>query len=89
MDSTSGVSAEELPALKAGILAVAADHYFARHGDDMVQVKLIDLVCVIARLRQVHEDGIDASPVVFDRIFTCDLPRLERYLPAEAIEAMG
>jgi hypothetical protein len=71
-----------------GTQAQAKRDYFAEHGEDMVPVKLIDLVCAVARMKQVRDHGIDAEPIVLDRIFTCDLPRLERYLPERAREEM-
>lgn len=57
----------------------------------------LDLVTVVARLRQVKravDDGGsgfygDDCSVVFERIFTCDLPRLEGHLTAEARELLA
>ena len=64
--------------------------YFAGHGDDMVPVKLIDLAVLVARLRQVSaEPDFASGGIVHERIFTCDLPRLESYLPAEALEEIS
>lgn len=71
-----------------GTPARAKPDYFAEHGEDMMQVKLIDLACVAARLRQVRDGGAEEHPVVYDRLFTCDLPRLLGYLPDAAVEAM-
>ena len=52
----------------------------------MILVKLADLACVVARLRQVlAEPGFETQGIVHERVFTCDLPRLEGYLPAEAL----
>ena len=66
--------------------------YFAEHGDDMIPVKLIDLASAVARMRQASaEPGFETQGVVHERIFTCDLPRLEGWLPEEArreIEAL-
>jgi hypothetical protein len=90
--SDLGVPAGALPLIEPGLLALAVGtarrDYFAEHGDDMVPVKLIDLMCAVARMRQVRDHGIDAEPIVLDRIFMCDLPRLEGYLPERAREEM-
>lgn len=58
--------------------------YLAEHAGDLIPVKLIDLVSAVTRMRQVQAEGIEAASVVHERIFTCDLPRLERYLPEQA-----
>ena len=58
--------------------------YFAEHGDDMIPVRLIDLACAVARMRQVAAEGLEAGSIVHERIFTCDLPRLEGWLPEKA-----
>ena len=58
--------------------------YFAEHGDDMIPVKLIDLISAVTRMQQVYQEGADVAVVEYERIFTCDLPRLERYLPEQA-----
>ena len=61
--------------------------WLAEHGDDPVQVKLIDLMSVIARLEQVsREPGFETGSVTHERIFTCDMPRLRGYLPEAAEE---
>lgn len=57
--------------------------YFAEHGEDMIPVKLIDLVSIVVRLKQTQRDGIEFDNMVHERVFTCDLPRLEAYLPDE------
>ncbi len=46
----------------------------------------LDLGCIVARLIQVQNEGgfSQANPVVVDRILTCDLPRLQGHLSAEA-----
>ena len=67
-----------------------ASGYFAEHGEDMVSVRLVDLACAVARLRQASQaPGFEAQGVVHERIFTCDLPRLEGYLPVEALREIG
>lgn len=58
--------------------------YFAEHGDDMIPVKLIDLASAVARMRQVAAGEPVMDSIVHERVFTCDLPRLEGYLPEEA-----
>lgn len=64
--------------------------YFAEHGSDMIPVKLIDLACVVARMRQASaEEGFAAGGIVHERIFTCDLPRLESYLPERALQEIS
>ena len=64
--------------------------YFAEHGDDMVPVKLVDLACAVARMRQASQaPDFEAQDIVHERIFTCDLPRLEGYLPPGALREIG
>jgi hypothetical protein len=59
--------------------------YFTEHGDDLIPVKLIDLCGAVVRMRQVQrEEGTGHLSIIHERIFTCDLPRLEAYLPDEA-----
>lgn len=58
--------------------------YLPGHAGDLIPVKLIDLLSAVARMEQVQAEGCGGS-VVHDRIFTCDLPRLRAYLPAEAL----
>lgn len=63
-----------------------AAHWLQEHGDDPVQVKLADLMSLIARLEQVsREPGFETASITHERVFTCDLPRLRGYLPAEAM----
>jgi hypothetical protein len=66
----------------------AGPDYFAEHGNDMIPVRLIDLACVVARLRQVLDEGHETDSLIEERIFTCDLPRLEGWLPAQALREM-
>jgi hypothetical protein len=63
---------------------VSTEDYWREHASDTVPVKLIDLASCVARMKQVRLHGVDNSPVVHERIFTCDLPRLEAYLPEQA-----
>lgn len=64
--------------------------YFAEHGDDLIPVKLIDLSRAVVRMQQVQrEEGTDHLSIIHERIFTCDLPRLEAYLPEEARQENG
>ena len=48
----------------------------------------LDLAATVARLRQVAREGYDAIPDVAERLWTCDLPRLERHLSADAMAAV-
>jgi hypothetical protein len=67
----------------------AAGDWLRAHGDDMIPVKLIDLLGAVARMEQVHRETSSASlDSVHERIFTCDLPRLRRYLPDQALEEL-
>jgi hypothetical protein len=51
----------------------------------MIPVRLADLASAVARMRQAStEEGFAAGSIVHERIFTCDLPRLEAWLPEEA-----
>lgn len=64
--------------------------YFAEHGQDMIPVKLIDLVSTVARMRQADREGrIEHDASAAERLVTCDLPRLEGYLPEEARREMS
>lgn len=60
--------------------------YLARHGNDMIPVRLIDLFSAVARMEQVsREPDFKVSDLTHKRIFTCDLPRLRYYLPDGAL----
>jgi len=62
-------------------------NWLAAHGEDMIPVKLIDLLSAVARMEQVSEEEPQYS-VTSERLFTCDLPRLRGYLPARALEEL-
>ena len=71
--------------------APPAPDWLREHGDDLIPVRLIDLLCAVARMELMEQvsraggtAGIDS---IHERIFTCDLPRLRRYLPVRALEA--
>jgi hypothetical protein len=67
-------------------MAEVDPHWLMGHGNDIVPVKLIDLISVIARLHQAHNEGkIQDDGSAATRLITCDLPRLQAYLPAEAL----
>ncbi|HEV2451633.1 MAG TPA: hypothetical protein VGS62_06885 [Streptosporangiaceae bacterium] len=60
--------------------------YLAEHGDDLIQVRLIDLLSTVARLEQAdREQKIEHDASAAERLITCDLPRLRGYLPIEAL----
>lgn len=60
-------------------------NWLAEHGNDMIPVKLIDLLSVVARLEQAEREGrIEHDASAAERLVTCDLPRLKAYLPDEA-----
>lgn len=62
--------------------------WLREHGDDPVPVRLTDLLGVVIRMEQVSREADSSGlDLVHQRIFTCDLPRLRRYLPdgAQAI----
>jgi hypothetical protein len=60
--------------------------WLAEHGDDMVPVKMIDLLSVVARIRQADREGkIEHDASAAERLVTCDLPRLMSYLPGRAL----
>jgi hypothetical protein len=59
--------------------------WLAEHGNDVIPVKLIDLLSVVARLEQADREGrIEHDASAAERLVTCDLPRLKAYLPGEA-----
>jgi hypothetical protein len=55
------------------------------HADEPVSVRMVDLMTLVARLRQVQIEN-DCLTLVHERIWTCDLPRLKAYLPEQALE---
>jgi hypothetical protein len=60
--------------------------WLTEHGGDVIGVKTIDLMSVIARLRQADSEGrIEHDASAAERLITCDLPRLTAYLPADAV----
>lgn len=63
-------------------------NYLAEHGDDLIPVKLIDLLSTVARIEQADREGHIEHDIITERLITCDLPRLRNYLPPEAIEAL-
>jgi hypothetical protein len=40
----------------------------------------LDLATLCARLEQLKHDGVENVPWLLDRVLTCDLPRMEKYL---------
>jgi len=72
----------------AEVSRAGAAGWLQAHGYDMVAVPVLDLLTVVARLEQIDRQGSRACPVTFGRLFTCDLPRLRQYLPAEALEEL-
>jgi hypothetical protein len=46
----------------------------------------LDLLTVCQRLRQIQEEREDGLWLLWDRILTCDLPRLESHLTPETVE---
>ena len=54
----------------------------------------LDLLSVVARLRQIREDdgsgmyGSDLTTLLWERVMTCDLPRLESHLTPETVAWM-
>lgn len=64
-------------------------NWLAEHGNDPVTVPLIDLLTAVARMEQVYRETTPGSlGLVHERIFTCDLPRLRRYLPLIALREL-
>ena len=60
--------------------------WLVAHGNDLVKVKLVDLLSVVARIDQAErEHRIEHDASAAERLVTCDLPRLRAYLPAEAL----
>ena len=59
--------------------------WLVEHGNDMIPVRLIDLLTVVARLEQAGREGkIECDGSAAGRLVTCDLPRLKAYLPDAA-----
>jgi hypothetical protein len=51
----------------------------------------IDLASTVARLRQLRDEQATlwrGNETVFERLLTCDLPRLESHLSPEALRAL-
>ena len=60
-------------------------NWLVEHGNDMIPVRLVDLLTVVARLEQAEREGrIECDGSAAERLVTCDLPRLKAYLPAGA-----
>jgi hypothetical protein len=75
-------------AYKPAVPAVA--DWLAEHGDDLIPVKLIDLLSAVGRIEQAdREHKIEYDGSAAWRLVTCDLPRLRGYLPEEAIRELG
>jgi hypothetical protein len=65
-------------------------NWLVEHGSDTVPVKLVDLLCLVARLEQAEREGkIEHDASAAERLITCDLPRLKAYLPDEAHRELG
>jgi hypothetical protein len=63
--------------------------WLVEHGNALVEVKLVDLLSVVARIEQAEREGkIEHDASAAERLVTCDLPRLRSYLPAEAIDEL-
>jgi hypothetical protein len=62
--------------------------WIREHGGDLIEVKLIDLLSLVARLEQVEREELAPPDILIERLFTCDLPRLRRYLPSRALEEL-
>ena len=61
----------------------------AHWGDEMVQVRAIDLASVILRIEEADRQGrIDRGAMAAERLVTCDAPRLRSYLPASTLAEM-
>lgn len=60
--------------------------WIREHGDDEIPVKLIDLLCLVARLEDIARKP---DPLTEHRLVTCDLVRMKAYLPPEALEELG
>ena len=45
----------------------------------------LDLLTVIVRLEQIQEQGPEPEHFVWDRVVTCDIPRLRGYLTPETL----
>ena len=61
-----------------------AVNWLVEHGNDMIPVRLVDLLTVVARLEQAEREGRIECDGSAGRLVTCDLPRLKAYLPDEA-----
>lgn len=54
------------------------------HADDPVPVRLLDLMTIVGRLRQIDADDPIRESLIC-RLTDSDLPRLQALLPAEAL----
>ena len=65
--------------------------YWFEHGNDPVTIPLIDLASLVARLIQIRDEGTSDTMafMLADRVITCDLVRLVKYLPEGAYVEMG
>ena len=64
-----------------------APDWVREHGGDLIPVKLIDLLCLVARLEQIGRGDMQSGLLVM-RLISSDLPRLRAYLPERALEEL-
>jgi hypothetical protein len=79
------------PATTPGTRTDRSGSWLPSHGEDLIAVKVIDLLSAVARMEQVL-DAPEEHPfrsIIEERIYTCDLPRLRWYLPAGALKELS
>jgi hypothetical protein len=79
------------PATTPAARADQSNGWLASHGEDLIAVKVIDLLSAVARMEQVLRES-EQHPfggITEERIYTCDLPRLRGYLPAGALKELS
>jgi len=63
--------------------------WLVEHGNDLIPVKLVDLLSVLARIEQADREGrIEHDASAAERLVTCDVPQLRGYLPAVALSIL-
>lgn len=62
--------------------------WIREHGNDLIPVKLIDLLTIVGRLGNLERQEAQPPDVLIMRLVNSDLPRLRGYLPDRALEEL-
>ena len=76
-----------MSSIQARLYRAEDPDWVREHGGDIIEVRLIDLLCLVARLEQVEREG-ERDGLLVMRLIGSDLPRLRAYLPERALEEL-